>query len=63
MIKENAYIRNGSISPENIFFYKEFGYLIAFSLLSISEIDELKKKPSEWDVNVYMMELLRKRYS
>ena len=44
MIKEDAYIRNGSISYENINFYKEFGYLVAPALLSISEIDELKKE-------------------
>jgi phytanoyl-CoA hydroxylase len=44
MIKENAQIKNGRISPENIQFYKEFGYLIAPSILSLSEIDELKKE-------------------
>jgi len=44
MIKENAYIKNGSISPENILFYKEFGYLVAPALLSITEVDELKKE-------------------
>ncbi len=44
MIKENAYIKNGSISPENILFYKEFGYLVAPALLSIAEVDELKKE-------------------
>jgi phytanoyl-CoA hydroxylase len=46
MKKEDAYIKNGSISPENINFYKEYGYLVASALLSIAEIDELKKETS-----------------
>ncbi len=44
MTKEDAYIRNGSISQRNINFFKEFGYLVAPALLTISEIDELKKE-------------------
>jgi hypothetical protein len=41
MIKEDAYIKNGNISSENIHFYKEFGYLVAPAMVSIAEIDEL----------------------
>lgn len=44
MNKENAYIKNGSISKENIAFYEEYGYLVAPDLLSIHETDELKNE-------------------
>ncbi|MEO8720606.1 MAG: phytanoyl-CoA dioxygenase family protein [Ginsengibacter sp.] len=44
MTNENGYIKNDRISPENINFYKEFGYLVAPMLLSPTEIDELKKE-------------------
>ncbi len=44
MKKEYAYINNGSISNENIAFYKEFGYLVAPNLLSGNEIIELKRE-------------------
>lgn len=44
MSKKNAYIRKGSISSENIAFYKQNGYLIAADLLSGNEITELKKE-------------------
>ncbi|SMO71871.1 phytanoyl-CoA dioxygenase family protein [Solitalea koreensis] len=44
MNKEQAYLRNGSISQENIAFYAEYGYLIAPRLLSNTEIRELKQE-------------------
>src|SRR5215213_10259144 len=44
MKKEHAYIKNGAISSENIVFYKTYGYLVALSLLSGDEVDELKKE-------------------
>jgi len=44
MIKEDAYIKNGNIGPENILFYNDFGYLVAPAMVSIAEIDELKKE-------------------
>ncbi|TAN11698.1 MAG: phytanoyl-CoA dioxygenase family protein [Chitinophagaceae bacterium] len=44
MTKKDAYIKNGSISHENINFYNGYGYLIAPELLSVSEIDELKNE-------------------
>ena len=44
MIKEDAFIKNSRTSHENINFYKEFGFLVAPKLLSVSEIDELKKE-------------------
>lgn len=43
MNREHAYIK-GSIDQESIAFYKEHGYLIAPSLLSKNEIEELKKE-------------------
>ncbi|NQX39902.1 Ectoine hydroxylase-related dioxygenase, phytanoyl-CoA dioxygenase (PhyH) family [Pedobacter steynii] len=39
---EQAYIAGGKVSPANIKFYKESGYLVAEQLLSSDEIDELK---------------------
>ena len=44
MKKEDAYINNGSITSENIAFYKQLGYLVAPNLLSVNEIAELKKE-------------------
>jgi phytanoyl-CoA hydroxylase len=39
-----AYIENHVISPENIAFYQDFGYLVAENLLAASEIVELKRE-------------------
>ena len=44
MNKEHAYIRNGSISKDNIAFYAAYGYLVATGLLSCDETSELKKE-------------------
>lgn len=44
MNKEHAYIQKGSISQDNIAFYAKYGYLIAPSLLSTTEISELKNE-------------------
>jgi len=44
MIKEQAYVKPEGITPENIAFYKAYGYLVAPQLLNIHEIDELKKE-------------------
>src|SRR5258708_2177179 len=39
-----SYIKNNSISPENISFYHDYGYLIAENLVLQKEIAELKKE-------------------
>ncbi|UKJ07958.1 phytanoyl-CoA dioxygenase family protein [Solitalea lacus] len=44
MNREHSYIKNGSISKENIAFYAEYGYLVASDLLSPFETEELKKE-------------------
>src|SRR6478735_7724516 len=44
MKKESAYIKNGTISRENIDFYAAYGYLVAPALLSAEETTELKKE-------------------
>jgi len=44
MNKDHSYITNGSISNENVAFYKEYGYLIAADLLSLSEVSDLKSE-------------------
>jgi phytanoyl-CoA hydroxylase len=44
MNKESAYIIAGRLSPENKFFYEQWGYLIAAGLVSKEEIDALKKE-------------------
>src|SRR5215471_11210313 len=44
MNREHAYIKNGTISNDNIAFYAEYGFLVAPELLSKNEIDGLKKE-------------------
>jgi ectoine hydroxylase-related dioxygenase (phytanoyl-CoA dioxygenase family) len=44
MNKEHAYINMGQISPQNIAFYTQYGYLIANNLLTANEIGTLKKE-------------------
>ncbi|MBS0029244.1 phytanoyl-CoA dioxygenase family protein [Chitinophaga sp. 22321] len=44
MTKEQAYVKPEGITPENIAFYKVYGYLVAPQLLNTHEIDELKKE-------------------
>ncbi|WP_036669325.1 phytanoyl-CoA dioxygenase family protein [Pedobacter borealis] len=44
---ENAHIKNAKVSPANIGFYKEYGYLVAEQLLSVNEIDELRMETAE----------------
>ena len=44
MINENALIKDGKISPKNISYYKDYGFLIAPGLMSNKEIEELKEE-------------------
>lgn len=44
MNKEHAYIKDVTISQENIDFYAKYGYLVAPALLASHEIEELKKE-------------------
>lgn len=44
---ENAHIKNAKVSPANIGFYKEYGYLVAEQLLTENEIDELRMETAE----------------
>jgi phytanoyl-CoA hydroxylase len=39
-----AFVERGNLLPENIHFYKEFGYLVAEQLLSPEEIKELRQE-------------------
>ncbi|WP_316790019.1 phytanoyl-CoA dioxygenase family protein [Pedobacter frigoris] len=43
MNNPNQYVFNGSITPENVQFYEDYGYLIAPHIVSVDEIEELKK--------------------
>ncbi len=44
MNKDHSYIKNGRVSPENIAFYTNYGYLVAADLMPLDEIDALKKE-------------------
>ncbi|MDR3713290.1 MAG: phytanoyl-CoA dioxygenase family protein [Puia sp.] len=44
MNKESAYINDGRLSPENLAFYLEWGYLVAPDLITPHEIQALKKE-------------------
>ncbi|SDS34488.1 Ectoine hydroxylase-related dioxygenase, phytanoyl-CoA dioxygenase (PhyH) family [Mucilaginibacter mallensis] len=44
---EYAYIKGAKVSPGNISFYKEYGYLVAEQLLTDDEINELRIETAE----------------
>ena len=44
MNNEPAYVRNGNVTPENVKFYQDYGYLICPDMVSPQEIAELKKE-------------------
>lgn len=44
---EYAFIKHANVSPANVEFYKEYGYLIAEQLLTGDEIDELRRETAE----------------
>lgn len=44
---ENADIKSAKVSPANLEFYKEYGYLVAEQLLTAAEIDELRAETAE----------------
>jgi len=43
MNNPNQFIHNRKVTPENVRFYHDFGYLVAADLISPEEISELKK--------------------
>src|SRR6266851_2689118 len=44
---ENATVKRGLLTPENITFYKDQGFLVAPDLLDPASIDSLKKETAE----------------
>ena len=44
MNKEHAYIADGLLSPANIDFYREYGFLVALHLIAPHQVDALKKE-------------------
>ncbi len=44
MNNESAYVRNGNVTPDNVQFYKDYGYLICPGMVSEQEIAELKSE-------------------
>ncbi|MES2731857.1 MAG: phytanoyl-CoA dioxygenase family protein [Bacteroidota bacterium] len=47
MNPSHAYVNNSQLSPDNIAFYQEYGYLIAPDLVRSQEIDTLKKETNQ----------------
>src|SRR5947199_7174223 len=44
MNNESSFVRNGNVTPGNVQFYKDYGYLICPDMVSPQEIAELKKE-------------------
>lgn len=47
MDKEHAYIKNGKVSSENVAFYQDYGYLVAEELLSLADVEILRRETAE----------------
>ena len=47
MISEGAFVKNGDLSNQNIYYYHEYGFLVAEDLFASNEISDIKKEAIE----------------